>query len=132
MNRRETGIIMDILQTAYPQYYRDISVEESKNAISLWSEMFADDPVAIVAAAVKDFIAKDDKGFAPNIGMIKTRVDRCKGPALPEGRNLDDFYKMREELQKKYHSKGLMTASEAVKTGIAWKDWMRMCEEKGV
>ena len=74
MTRQETGKIMDILRTAYPQYYRGQSTEELRAAVSLWAEMFAGDDVAVVAAAVKALIATDEKGFPPHIGAVKTKL----------------------------------------------------------
>lgn len=74
MNIEETGIIMDILKAAYPQFYRGQSETDIINAINLWSEMFADDDVAFVAAAVKSYIAIDEKGYPPHIGAIKNTM----------------------------------------------------------
>lgn len=74
MTRQETGQIMDILRTAYPQYYRGRSTEELRAAISLWSEMFSGDDVRLVAAAVKALITTDEKGFPPHIGAVKAKL----------------------------------------------------------
>lgn len=74
MTRQETGKIMDILRTAYPQYYRGQSTEELRAAVSLWAEMFAGDDVAVVAAAVKTLIGTDEKGFPPHIGAVKAKL----------------------------------------------------------
>ena len=74
MTIQETGAIMDVLSVAYPQYYRNVSTDDKYNASCLWAEMFASDPVEIVVAAVKWFIASDVKGFPPNIGIIKDHI----------------------------------------------------------
>ena len=42
--------------------------------MALWAEMFRDDPVEAVAAAVKALIATDDKGFPPHIGAVKAKI----------------------------------------------------------
>ena len=68
MTRQETGIIMDILATAYPRFYSGPNAPDPVKAVALWAEMFAEDDVAIVAAAVKALIATDDKGFPPTSG----------------------------------------------------------------
>lgn len=70
----ETGIIMDILTTAYPRFYAGKDAPDPHKAIALWAEMFADDDVRIVAAAVKALIACDEKGFPPHIGAVKARM----------------------------------------------------------
>lgn len=74
MNRKETAIIMGILKTAYPYYYKDLGSEESREAVTLWHEMFKDDDVSIVKAAVKALIASDTKGFPPVIGQVKEEI----------------------------------------------------------
>lgn len=71
MTLEETGIIMDILKTAYPRFHSGPDAPDRIQTLRLWTEMFADDDVALVAAAVKTFIAEDQKGFAPCIGEIK-------------------------------------------------------------
>lgn len=71
MTFKETGIIMDILHTAYPRFYSGPNVPDRDQTLSLWAKMFADDDMALVAAAVKTFIVEDQKGFAPSIGEIK-------------------------------------------------------------
>lgn len=60
MTRQETGIIMDILTTAYPAFYNGRNAPDMRMTVNLWAEMFAEDDVKIVAAAVKALIATDD------------------------------------------------------------------------
>lgn len=72
MTMQETGIIMDILVTAYPRFYA--GNVDMRNAIRLWAEMFANNDVALVAAAVKSVIESDEKGFPPTIGQVKAKM----------------------------------------------------------
>lgn len=80
MTRQETGIIMDILTTAYPTFYNGRNAPDMRMAVNLWAEMFAEDDVKIVAAAVKALIATDDKGFPPHIGAVKGRIRQISNP----------------------------------------------------
>ena len=80
MTRQETGIIMDILQAAYPQYYRGTSAEASKQVLNLWATMFTDEPLELVAGAVKRLIASDTKGFPPVIGQVKENIYKLIHP----------------------------------------------------
>lgn len=73
MNLSDTAGIMAILETAYPNYYANRTRQQKQEAVKLWAEMFADDPLDLVGAAVKAYIASDAK-FPPNIGEIKTRM----------------------------------------------------------
>lgn len=84
MKRQEVGIIMDILRAAYPRYYSGLSQAELKNAVNLWAEMFAGDDVALVAAAVKSWIERDEKGFPPSIGQIKGKLRQITGAGRRE------------------------------------------------
>ena len=53
MTRKETMMIMGVLRTAYPAYYKDAKNAEVERAVDLWHSMFEDQPVQAVAAAVK-------------------------------------------------------------------------------
>jgi len=76
----ETGVIMDIFKATYPQFYKGQPDKERLKATALWASMFADDDFAVVAAAVKAFIATDEKGYPPFIGIIKNKISKMKSP----------------------------------------------------
>lgn len=80
MKMQETGIIMDILVTAYPRFYAGKDAPDPRKVMSLWAEMFRDDPVELVAAAVKALIATDEKGFPPHIGAVKASMRKLVQP----------------------------------------------------
>lgn len=80
MTMQETGIIMDILVTAYPRFYAGKDAPDPRKVMSLWAEMFRDDPVELVAAAVKALIATDEKGFPPHIGAVKAGMRKLVQP----------------------------------------------------
>lgn len=79
MTLEETGIIMDILTTAYPHFYGGPNAPDMVKALKLWAEMFARDDVALVAAAVKATIESDDKGHPPHIGAVKAKLRLISG-----------------------------------------------------
>lgn len=79
MTFEETGIIMDILKTAYPRFYSGPDAPDKVQTLSLWAEMFARDDVALVAAAVKALIESDSKGFPPHIGAVKEKLRLISG-----------------------------------------------------
>ena len=80
MNYEETLAIMGVLKAAYPQYYRDMKRSDAESVVSLWAEMFKDEPVNVVAVAVKAYIASDTNGFPPHIGAIKNEIAKIKAP----------------------------------------------------
>lgn len=80
MTYEETLAIMSVLKAAYPSYYRDMKKADAESVVSLWAEMFADEPVQMVAMAVKSLIAADNKGFPPHIGAVKAHIVKIKNP----------------------------------------------------
>jgi|AGTN01.1.fsa_nt_gi Loader and inhibitor of phage G40P. len=76
----ETGMIMSILQAAYPQFYKNQTDEERAAALNLWASIFVDDNSSIVTAAVKALIETDEKGFPPHIGAVKARIRQLTEP----------------------------------------------------
>lgn len=74
MTREQTLGIMAVLRGAYPSFYRDMAKQEALDVVNLWSELFADDDPALVAAAVKALIASDAKGYPPHIGAVKEQM----------------------------------------------------------
>ena len=78
MTYDETLTIMSVLKAAYPNYYKDMRRSDADAIVALWVEMFKDDPVEIVAVAVKAHIATDKKGFPPHIGAIKEAIVKLK------------------------------------------------------
>lgn len=80
MTENETLAVLGTLRVAYPQFYKDLDGNDIARAVKLWCEMFADDDAKTVTAAVKAFIATDNKGYPPSIGIIKNRVDDLTAP----------------------------------------------------
>lgn len=76
----ETLAIMSVLKAAYPNYYKDMKRSEAESIVSLWAEMFKDEPAELVAVAVKAHIANDKKGFPPHIGAIKDAIVKITQP----------------------------------------------------
>lgn len=80
MTYDETLSIMAVLKAAYPNFYKDMKRSEAEGIVSLWTEMFKDEPAQVVAVAVKAHIANDKKGFPPHIGAIKEAILKIKRP----------------------------------------------------
>ena len=54
MTRDDTVVILGILKTAYPNFYKDMGKNEMYNTIDLWHEMSERDEVNLVKVAVKE------------------------------------------------------------------------------
>ena len=80
MTVQETSMVMNVLNAAYPGFYAKSSDAERKQILSLWAEMFREDDVALVAAAVKALIVAEASSFPPTIGQVKARLRQITTP----------------------------------------------------
>lgn len=80
MDRLETADILAVLKAAYPQFYNGLSPKEANKIVDLWAEMFKDEPVMVVAVAVKAMIASRTNTFPPNIGEVKAQIAKMREP----------------------------------------------------
>jgi hypothetical protein len=77
--------ILAILRVAYPNFYKAMAADDYADTVVLWCDLFQDDPFALVSAAVKTFVATDEKGYPPHIGAIKAAISNLTQPlALTE------------------------------------------------
>lgn len=74
MTYEETRSILTVLKINYPQSFKGWTAEQGEAFLNLWSEAFKDDPVQMVAMAVKAIIYSDIREFAPNIGQVKDKM----------------------------------------------------------
>lgn len=68
----ETKMILGILKTAYPNFYKDMSKQEMLNIINLWADMFKNDNSKLVTVAVKELI--NTFQYPPTIADIKNKM----------------------------------------------------------
>lgn len=80
MTRDETIDLLSVLKAAYPNFYRDMTRKDADHVVSLWTDMFNEEPAELVALAVKAHIATDKKGFPPHIGAIKDAIVKIRQP----------------------------------------------------
>lgn len=71
---------MEILKANYPFMDKGLTDAEKDARCNLWCDMFANDDYRIVGAAVKAYIATDEKGFPPNVGIIKSHIRKLTEP----------------------------------------------------
>jgi len=107
MTVKQTAVIMDILKAAYPNFYMNQTEKERFNVVELWATMFSDDDLQIVAAAVKAFIATDNKGYPPVIGVIKNKIAELKTPDNTELTEYEAWNKVKKAIRN-----GIYGASE--------------------
>jgi len=78
VDKIQTTVILAIIKTAYPTFGKDVSPED---IVSLWSEMFATDPVELVAAAVKRYIKSGE--YPPTVAAISAILADMQAANLP-------------------------------------------------
>ena len=67
----EAGEIMDILELAYPNYYKNQTNEKRLKSADLWSVCLVDDKFEDIRAGLFEFIKTDKSGFPPAIGQLR-------------------------------------------------------------
>lgn len=72
MTREEVVMVLGILKTAYPNFYKSMTKEEGYGTIELWADMFKSDDSKIVTIAVKELI--NSFKFPPTIADIKEQM----------------------------------------------------------
>lgn len=77
MTELETGRLIAVIAEIYPHYLNGRNIETT---VALWHDLFADDSYAEVNAALKAFVATDEKGFAPAPGAIRALLHKLRQP----------------------------------------------------
>lgn len=68
----ETKMILGILKTAYPNFYKEMSKQEMLNVVDLWADMFKNDNSKLVTVAVKELI--NSFQYPPTIADVKNKM----------------------------------------------------------
>lgn len=81
MTKQDTYQVLATLQAFYPDSFRGMTDAAAQLKVELWRDIFSDEPVALVLAAVKAYVSTDKKGFMPVPGQIKEQISimRDKG-----------------------------------------------------
>lgn len=80
MTRSETAQIITIMQLNYPDTFQGMSDQTLFGLVDLWQRMFAEEPAALVQAAVEAHIRTSTDRFMPNIGVIKEEIRKLTAP----------------------------------------------------
>lgn len=104
MTKAETLNIMEILQVSYPKFYQNTASNELKKAVTIWAEMFQNDDVEVVKAAVKNLISMLE--FPPTIADIKKEINKLVQAANGELTGVDEWNMIRKAIKNStYNSK---------------------------
>lgn len=113
MTKKGIEMMLQVLETQYPQFYKNAGKEQRIYAKRLWFEMLKDYEDEPVFAAVKSYIAADTKGFPPVVGQIIGKLQELMNPA--ELSEMEAWSKVRRAISNSaYH---------------ATEEWERLPEE---
>lgn len=73
MKKEETKEVLEIIRIAYPKFYANMSIEDMKKTIELYTEMFMNDSKEEVIDAVKKIISSSN--YPPSIAEIKSNIN---------------------------------------------------------
>jgi len=68
MNKEQTIKILSIIKAAYPQWARDLKVNDAQMMVTLWNDMLQDYEYNLVQAAIKKVIATNK--FPPSVSEV--------------------------------------------------------------
>jgi hypothetical protein len=109
VTRNENMDILRVISAAYPQFLRNLESAgvQLAEAVGLWADLFADDPAALVAAAVKALIADRYQGLPASIGAVREQMakilaggrrnDRAGGVGAGAARALKRHLRLNQE-----------------------------------
>lgn len=98
----ETRAILRICKAEWPQSFSGMSKKDAVERLNLWAEMFKDDDVTLVGAAVKTIIAAGNREFAPNVGAIKEQMRKLTAGA-EEMTEAEAWAKIRKAISNGYY-----------------------------
>ena len=72
MEREDTIKVLSILKAAYPNFYKNMTLEEAHGVVNLWTMHLKNVPVDIVCMAVNKLISTNK--FPPSIAEVKDKL----------------------------------------------------------
>lgn len=91
MDRENIIIILGILKTAYPSFYKEMSTEEAEKTIELWRDMFKNENFEIVIIAVKNLI--NTFKYPPTIADVKEQIYKLQNADVDDTMELFNLLK---------------------------------------
>lgn len=80
MTKEETREVLRVIRASYPHSFNKMSIDDKKNLLAVWTDMFAEDDVILVLTAVKSYIRTNPSQFAPSVGQIVEMMDKLSHP----------------------------------------------------
>lgn len=85
MTKKEAFEVITIMQTNYPDTFRQMSEDALEALVKLWQRAFDAEPASVVTNAVFAFMMTSTERYMPNIGQIKEQIRKMTtAPGLSE------------------------------------------------
>lgn len=81
MTKEETRDVLRVIRASYPHSFNKMSVEDKKDLLAVWSDMFVNDDPILVMTAVKSYIRSNPSQFAPSVGQIVDLMSKLSNPS---------------------------------------------------
>jgi len=74
MIREEVKRLLEIIKINYKQHYNNMSMEDFKNMLDIWSMLLEDNDSVKTFSALKAIITTDANPFPPTIGQLNNKI----------------------------------------------------------
>ncbi len=102
MTRDEVGVILTILNAAYPAFYSKKTNTELDCIENLWAEMFEHDDFNLVKYALKELI-ETHTGYPPDIAALKNKLREIQAAALNVPTHEEYWHMLKRAVQDGYY-----------------------------
>ncbi len=83
MTSKETKAVLALMKAAYPNFYKDLPLEDLRAVVNLWQKQFEDYDGMTVLSAVNTLVSSRAEGFPPTIGAVKQQIMKLYAAELP-------------------------------------------------
>ena len=66
MTSKETKAVLALMKAAYPNFYKDLPLEDLRAVVNLWQKQFEDYDGMTVLSAVNTLVSSRAEGFPPS------------------------------------------------------------------
>lgn len=73
MTKKEAAQILAILKAAYPNSYKNMTMDDANGTVMVWSIQFSNVPVNVVYIAINKWISKNP--FPPSICEVRKEIE---------------------------------------------------------
>ncbi|EDU35714.1 hypothetical protein CLOSPO_01879 [Clostridium sporogenes ATCC 15579] len=103
MNKEQTIKILSIIKAAYPQWARDLKVNDAQMMVTLWNDMLQDYEYNLVQIAIKKVIATNK--FPPSVSEVIESINYIKTGGQAEMTEIEAWGLVRRAIKNSaYHA----------------------------